>query len=142
MVTEHTEHTERAPLASNSGFEIVGPFQGESVAIIGGWSVPLVDVREIDGGTVSIIVDKRLGYSVPAGEAENVLRLVADVIAVAWGYGAHACLEHSEEAAYQNRLLARVPHPALGPRRMLSIGSVSAEEVVPDDDPRNQVDEP
>jgi hypothetical protein len=127
-------------IVADEGFEFVGPFTGRRVAVLNGFSIPLIDAWEADGGTVCVVVDDRLAYSIPAGEAENVLRLVADVIAVAWGYGAHpAGLRLSDLADYERRIaeFARVPHPSLAPKRMIGIGAVQSEQVVAEDDPRD-----
>src|SRR5690348_18086054 len=56
--------------------EIVGPFE-EYRLIVDGYSVPCVEARENDGGTVTFIVDKRLAWTIPAAAFDDVAHSTA-----------------------------------------------------------------
>jgi hypothetical protein len=84
---------------------------------IDNWTVPLVAPREVDGGRIEFIVDHRLGYVVDAANFESVAKLLADVIAVAWGY---AC--HPRDGDFDKARFVRVPHPTLAPRHKVELG--------------------
>lgn len=64
--------------------EIVGPFTSYML-VVDGYSVPFVDVRENDGGTVTFIMDDRLAWTIPAGSFEDVAHLIATAYALGLG---------------------------------------------------------
>lgn len=88
--------------------------------LIDGWSVPLIDATELDGGRVFLTLDQRFGLELPVSEFENVARFLANTIATCWGYGAHP---RGDELPREDRdaHFARVPLPSAGPRRMHEI---------------------
>lgn len=103
--------------------DLVGPFEERRV-VLDGWTVPLIQAWEVDGGTVCVVVEDVFAYTIPAGEAENVIRLIANVIASAWGYRCHP--QEDEELFVDRRAaFARVPHPFLAPHRIHGIEAVS-----------------
>lgn len=65
-----------------------GPFTHHDV-VVNGWRVPFLQAHMEDGDRVLVTLDRRLGVSLSAGEAERLLPFIADCIAVAQGYGAH-----------------------------------------------------
>lgn len=85
---------------------------------IDNWTVPLLAPRERDGGEIEFILDHRLGYVVDAKNFETVARLLADTIAVCWGY---AC--HPRDADFDRSRFSHLPHPSLGPRHMSELGA-------------------
>jgi hypothetical protein len=66
----------------------VGPFEHHDV-VVRGCAVPFLRATPLDGGQVHLNLDRRLGLTLSAGEAERVIPFVADVIAVAMGYTCH-----------------------------------------------------
>ena len=109
--------------------EIVGPFE-EYRLIVDGYSVPCVEARENDGGTVTFIVDKRLAWTIPAGAFDDVAHMVAHVYAVGLGL---ACAPSEEYGEPDGLKLVPV---MMRPGRVRAIGAVRTEEAEPDDDPR------
>ena len=65
-----------------------GPFEYHDV-VVDGWSVPLIKAHPRGEDRVRLILDGRIGIELSANEAERVLPFLADVVAVALGYGAH-----------------------------------------------------
>lgn len=94
--------------------EIVGPFDSYKL-VVDGYTVPCVDARENDGGTVTFIVDERLAWTVPAAAFEDVAALVANVYAVGLGLPCHPKADEEPPAGFK-----RVP-VMLRPRRILEI---------------------
>lgn len=121
------------------GVEIVGPFQHRELHV-GGWSVPFITCCEVDGGKVEFVVDRRLGFTVSAGDFEQVARLVANSIAVALGVSCFPGDFDEELSEEKQRDLLGHLHIALRPRRCHGITMVETEEApdVDDSDPRNQ----
>jgi hypothetical protein len=114
--------------------EIVGPFKDYRL-VINGWSVPLIDARELDGGQMYLTLDKRIALQLPADQFDQVARFIADVIGACWGYGAHPSSdEFYESADLPNRFddpaaaFRNVPHPSLAPRRMTEIAAAQVED--------------
>jgi hypothetical protein len=101
--------------------EFVGPFK-EYRVVVNGWQVPLLEGEELDGGTVWLTLDNRLGCEIPAGLAEKVVPFIADCIAVALGYGCHP---RGDEVP---REVALKRGPLVRPKRLLDISAVSTEE--------------
>lgn len=117
--------------------EIIGPFEKYGL-VVDGYSVPCAEAFEYDGGTVTFILDGRLGWTVPAGVFEDVAALVATAYALGLGLPcapneAHEDGDHAESLVRQ---LERVP-AMLRPSRVHQIGSVRTEEAEPNDDPRD-----
>lgn len=103
--------------------ELVGPFQ-ERRLIIDGWSVPLLEAVELEGGKVSFKLDHRLALDVDAKDFERIARFLADAIAVALGLPSHPSGELSREEL--RAMWALVPHRAVAPVRTSEISAVSA----------------
>lgn len=68
--------------------EYVGPFSHYDV-VVGGRVVPLLTATLPPGGKVHLTLDRRLGLTLTAAEAERFVPWLADVIAVAMGYTCH-----------------------------------------------------
>lgn len=102
--------------------EIVGPFQ-ERRLVVDGWSVPLINVVELDGGRFNFTLDHRLGLEVDAEHFDRVARFVADCISVGLGLPAHPRGEREElPADFFNGL-----HQALRPTHLLEIVRVRTD---------------
>lgn len=116
------------------GVEIVGPFNRREL-VVDGWSVPLVEAIETDGGRIHFVVDRRFGYDVAAADFDQVARLVATAVAVAVGLPCHPRDDDDREMIQRHAHI----HMALRPRRMMGIGLVETEdvEVEPSNDPRD-----
>jgi hypothetical protein len=65
-----------------------GPFKHHDV-VVDGWRVPFLDAHMQGEDQVLLVLDRRLGAEFSVAEAERVIPLVADAIAVALGYGCH-----------------------------------------------------
>lgn len=102
--------------------ELVGPFH-ERRLVIDGWSVPLLEAVELDGGKFHFRLDHRLGLDVDAKDFERVARFLADTVAVALGLPCHPEGKMSEKEMREMWML--VPHPALAPVRTSEISAVS-----------------
>jgi hypothetical protein len=72
----------------DSRVSYVGPFEHHDV-VLDGRAVPFLRATPLDGGQVHLNLDRRLGVTLSADEAERVVPFVADAIAVALGYTAH-----------------------------------------------------
>lgn len=117
--------------SQSDGVELVGPFERHEL-VVDGWSVPLIEAHELDGGQVSFIVDHRFGFLVSAGDFEQVAHLLANAIAVAVGFSCHPRGDDPDEVSRLEKHMHI--HPVLRPRRMIGIGSVTTEAVeMPDD---------
>lgn len=124
-------------MPAESGVEIVGPFTYREL-VVDGWAVPFINAIEVDGGRVHFTVDHRLGFSVSAGDFEQVAHLIANVYAVAVGMSAWPAPDMP--TSDRQRWFQYVQHPALIPARLIGITSVQTEEVEPEpsDDPRDE----
>jgi hypothetical protein len=80
------EHSELPQLDSRLAF--VGPFEHHDVVVDGRY-VPFLRATPLDGGEVHLNLDRRLGLTLSAAEAERVVPFLADAIAIALGYTAH-----------------------------------------------------
>ena len=65
-----------------------GPFRHHDV-VVNGWRVPFLQAHLAGEGRVMLVLDRRIGTELSVEEAERVVPLVANAIAVALGYGAH-----------------------------------------------------
>ena len=65
-----------------------GPFHHHDV-VVNGHQVPFLRATPLDGGEIHLNLDRRLGLTLSAQEAEKVIPFLADAIAVASGYTAH-----------------------------------------------------
>jgi hypothetical protein len=76
--------------ALDQGFHVnfPGPFQHHDV-VVNGHQVPFLRATPLDGGQVHLNLDRRLGLTLSAEEAERVVPFLADAIAVASGYTSH-----------------------------------------------------
>jgi hypothetical protein len=74
----------------DQGFQVTfpGPFSHHDV-VVNGHQVPFLRATLLDGGQVHLNLDRRLGLTLSAGEAERVVPFLADAIAVASGYTSH-----------------------------------------------------
>jgi hypothetical protein len=81
------EH-ECTPLAQDFRVTFPGPFQHHDV-VVNGHQVPFLRATPLDGGQVHLNLDRRLGLTLSAEEAERVVPFLADAIAVASGYTSH-----------------------------------------------------
>lgn len=88
-----------------------GPFKHHDV-VIDGWRVPFLQAHLTAEDRVMIVIDRRLATELSVDEADRVLPLVADAIAVALGYGAHP----TEDTP---RPLQRAPYPR--PERVVDV---------------------
>lgn len=95
--------------AIDAGFRVTfpGPFQHHDV-VVNGRQVPYLRATPLDGGQVHLNLDRRLGITLSADEAERVIPFLADAIAVAAGFTCHP--EASEDGP--NR---RHPFPCVQP---------------------------
>jgi hypothetical protein len=82
-----------------------GPFEHHDV-VVNGRQVPYLRATPLDAGRVHLNLDRRLGLTLTAEEAERVVPFLADAIAVASGYTAHP-------DAGQDGPVARHPFPAV-----------------------------
>jgi hypothetical protein len=73
-----------------SGFQVTfpGPFTHHDV-VVGGHQVPHLRATPLDGGEVHLNLDRRIGVTLTAQEAEKVIPFIADAIAVASGFTCH-----------------------------------------------------
>jgi hypothetical protein len=76
--------------ALEHGFQVSfpGPFQHHDV-VVNGHQVPFLRATPLDGGQVHLNLDRRLGLTLSAEEAERVVPFLADAIAVASGFTSH-----------------------------------------------------
>ena len=84
-----------------------GPFEHHDV-VVEGRQVPYLRATPLDAGRVHLNLDRRLGLTLTAEEAERVVPFLADAIAVASGYTSHP-------DAGQDGPIARHPFPAVQP---------------------------
>ena len=68
--------------------DFVGPFEHHDV-VVNGWRVPLLEATPLNGGRVSVVLDRRTGVEMTVQEAERLIPFIADCIAVAMGFTAH-----------------------------------------------------
>lgn len=101
----------------NSPVNFIGPFEHHDV-IVHGHQVPFLRATPLDGGQVHLNLDRRLGLTMTAQEAERFLPFLADAIAVASGYTSHP--REGRDAP-----MARHPFPAVAP--------LHVEEEAPDE---------
>jgi hypothetical protein len=98
-----------------SGWEQHGPFKRYTVTV-NGWSVPLLEAHELDGGKVSIVCNGYHGYVASIAEADALIPFLANVVASALGYRYHP--RSGESIERRMELLALVPHESLAPQRV------------------------
>ncbi len=108
-------HDYAAPPAFRVTFP--GPFEHHDV-VVDGWRVPFVQAHMAGDDQVSLVIDRRLSTTLTFDEAERVLPLMADAIAVALGYGAHP----NEQTP---RIPPRAPYPR--PERVVGVGTGDLE---------------
>src|SRR4051794_20010039 len=84
-----------------------GPFQHHDV-VVDGRQVPFIRATPLDGGQVHLNLDRRLGVTLSADEAERVIPFLADAIAVALGFNSHPDAERDTPSV-------RHPFPAVTP---------------------------
>lgn len=96
-----------------SGFRVAfpGPFTHHDV-VVDGWRVPFLQAHVGADDRVTLVIDRRLATELSVEEAERVVPLLADAIAVALGYGAHP----TEDTP---RPPARAPYPR--PERAVAV---------------------
>jgi hypothetical protein len=90
-----------------SRLAFIGPFQHHDV-VVDGRQVPFLRATPLDGGQVHLNLDRRLGLTLSAEEAERVVPFLADAIAVASGYTSHPDAERDGPNV-------RHPFPAVTP---------------------------
>src|SRR5690242_10656956 len=100
--------------------QIIGPFP-EYRLVVRGYSVPFVDCRENDGGTVTFIMDGRLAWTIPAGAFEDVAEIVATAYALGLG------LPCAPDENYDVPDMTGIP-AVMRPHRVREIGSVETNE--------------
>lgn len=66
----------------------IGPFSHHDV-VVDGRQVPFLRATPLEGGEVHLTLDRRMGVTLSAEEAERLVPFLADVIAVASGYTSH-----------------------------------------------------
>jgi hypothetical protein len=76
------------PLETGFSVNFPGPFQHHDV-VVNGRQVPYLRATPLDGGQVHLNLDRRLGLTLSAEEAERVVPFLADCIAVASGFTCH-----------------------------------------------------
>jgi hypothetical protein len=84
-----------------------GPFQHHDV-VVGGRQVPFLRATPLDGGQIHLTLDRRLGLTLNAEEAERVVPFLADAIAIAMGYASHP-------ADGEKEAVSRPPFPLVQP---------------------------
>jgi len=89
-----------------------GPFMHHDV-VVDGWRVPFIQAHMSGEDRVALVIDRRLATELSVDEAERVVPLVADAIAVALGYGAHP----NEDTP---RIPPQAPYPR--PERVVGVG--------------------
>lgn len=90
--------------------------------LLDGWSVPLIEGVEHDGGTFSLTLDRRYALTLPVEHVDQVVWFVAQVFACAWGYGSHPDDAFAPgDADTRRAFFERVPHPSLAPKRTVEI---------------------
>lgn len=94
-----------------------GPFSRHNV-VVSGWQVPFLHAQVHDGGTMTLVLDDRLGIELTVAEAERVVPFLADAISVALGYEAHP-------SADEIAPLQRTASPK--PRRVLSVAGLGLD---------------
>lgn len=109
-----------------SRWESVGPFH-EYRCLVNGWQVPLLNVRELDGGRVFIVINGWRGYECSVEEADGLIPFLADVIASAMGYRSHPRRDDDPEEI-RPRLVAAVPHESLAPARVVEITAADTDQ--------------
>lgn len=108
-----------SPPQGPSRSEIVGPFS-EYRLVVDGYSVPFVEAREDDGGTVTFIMDNRLAWTVPAAAFAATAHLIATAYALGIG------LPCAPSDQYDLPPMDSVP-AVMRPRRTMEITSVAAD---------------
>lgn len=95
--------------AVEQGFQVAfpGPFEHHDV-VVNGRQVPYLRAAPLDGGQVHLNLDRRLGLTLSAEEAERIVPFLADAIAIASGYTSHP-------DAGQDGPIERHPFPAVQP---------------------------
>jgi len=91
------------------GFQVSfpGPFHHHDV-VVNGRQVPFLRATPLDGGQIHLNLDRRLGLTLSAEEAERVVPFLADAIAIASGYTSHPDAEGDS-------LVERHPFPRVQP---------------------------
>jgi hypothetical protein len=95
-----------------------GPFTHHDV-VVNGWRVPFVQAHMAGEDGVMVVIDRRLATELTVAEAEKLMPMLADAIAVALGYGAHP-------DAGTPRPLERAPYPR--PERVMDLADLAADE--------------
>lgn len=85
----------------------VGPFKHHDVVVEGRY-VPFIRANPLDGGQVHLTLDRRLGVTLSAEEAERFVPFLADAIAVALGFTSHPDAERDAPTR-------RHPFPSVAP---------------------------
>lgn len=91
----------------DSRLSFVGPFKHHDV-VIDGRQVPFLRATPLDGGQIHLNLDRRLGVTLSAEEAERFVPFLADAIAVALGFTSHP-------DAGMGGPIPRHPFPAVSP---------------------------
>ena len=101
------------------GFRVTfpGPFDHHDV-VVNGWRVPFLHAHLPAEDRVLLVIDRRLATELSVEEAERVVPLVADAIAVALGYGAHPDVDTP-------RPLRQAPYPR--PERLVGLAPTEGE---------------
>jgi hypothetical protein len=94
--------------------DYVGPFEHHEV-VVDGWQVPFLEATPLQGGRVSLTLDKRFGLDLDLADAERIVPFLANAIAVGMGYESHPDSD-------------RVPIRRSGPRRFLQLDWTESEE--------------
>lgn len=86
---------------------------------VGGWELPFIEAYEQDGGTMLLVLDRRLGFTIPAAQFDEVARLVANAIAIACGMPSHPTGELNPDEA--ELYFRHVRHRSLAPRMVTDL---------------------
>jgi hypothetical protein len=95
-------------LPSYEAVTFLGPFHHHDV-VVGGRQVPYLRASLLDEGRVHLTLDRRLGLTLSAEEAERVVPFLADAIAVGLGYTSHPAKPETDDP------VQRHPFPAVEP---------------------------
>ena len=93
---------------SDPKVEYVGPFQTTHV-VYGGRQVPLLEATILNGGKISLSLDRRFGLDLTVAEAEKVVPFLAEAIAVAMGYACHPSASEEPVPLPPFRRMTEVP---------------------------------
>jgi hypothetical protein len=76
-----TEHNHAQSVEAGFPVSFPGPFHHHDV-VVSGHQVPFLRATPLDGGQVHLTLDRRLGLTLSADEAERVIPFLADAIAI------------------------------------------------------------